>query len=179
MGKTEQGAVWLNSDMLSDYDYWQFWRNCDDTDCKKLLLAFTDLDPDVIETYFSDQSSDRLNEAKILLANEQTKMCRGESAQKACYDRAKAIFSADKKSRKEALEPYALDSLEPVLLIDFLLKNKLIESKSIGKKLIEQRGVRLDDVVVDNVFFLLNPKDYETQSTVLSLGKKRHYLIVR
>jgi len=179
MGKTEHGAVWLNEQLLSDFEYWQFWRNCDDQDCEKLMLAMTDLHPTFIKEYFAKLEPGQINEAKILLANEQTKLCRGLEAQQKCYERAQAIFTGDVQTRKDALQRYSINSTEDLLLLDFLMQHQLIDSKSAGKNLIEQNAVKIDDITIDNVFYKLSAVFYQDNSTVLSIGKKKHYLIVR
>jgi tyrosyl-tRNA synthetase len=178
MGKTEQGAVWLDPDWLSDFDYWQFWRNCDDQDCEKLLLAMTDLEPAFIKSYFTNLEPGQINQAKTLLANEQTKMCRGEESQKIAYARAQAIFTGSDENRKEALSRCALSGEPEELLVDFMNRHNLTESKSAAKKLIDQKAVKINDSVVEHVFYKLILQDYRHTSTVLSIGKKKHYLII-
>jgi len=178
MGKTEQGAVWLNKEWLSDFDYWQFWRNCDDKDCEKLMLAMTDLEPAFIKSYFENLEPGQINEAKILLANEQTKMCRGPAAQKQCYERAQAVFTGDIQERKAVLQSYSIDHTEDCLLLDFLIQHQLIASKSAGKKLIEQNAIKIDDLCITNVFHVLQASYYQEHTSILSVGKKKHYLIV-
>ncbi len=179
MGKTEQGAVWLDPDFLSDFDYWQFWRNCDDQDCEKLLLAMTDLDPGFIKSYFKNLEPGQINQAKVLLANEQTKICRGEKAQEIAYMRAQAIFTGNNdESRKEALPRCALSGESEELLVDFMIRHNMAESKSAAKKLIDQKAVKINNSLVNEVFYRLILEDYIHKSAVLSIGKKKHYLII-
>ena len=90
MGKTESGAIWLNEDMFSAYDYWQFWRNTDDRDVKKFLNFFTEIDTDEIENLFRKDSN--INHLKILLANEATKILHGKMASKKAEQTAKDTF---------------------------------------------------------------------------------------
>ncbi|MBM4223007.1 MAG: tyrosine--tRNA ligase [Gammaproteobacteria bacterium] len=175
MGKTENGAVWLNADMCSDYDYWQFWRNCSDEDCQKLLLAFTDCPTDEIISLCEAAKNDaeKMNQAKILLANEQTKMCRGKAAQEASYMRAQAAFSGSLEEKRLALQQLSIND-EAELLIDFLVRHQLAESKSFARKLIMQNGVRVDDIVVTDLHYKFEKSGLPV---VLSLGKKRHYTV--
>ena len=90
MGKTEKGAIWLNEDQLSSYDYWQFWRNTDDRDVKKFLNFFTEIKPNEIEKIFEKEKN--INNLKILLANEATKIIHGEKASKKAEQTAKDTF---------------------------------------------------------------------------------------
>ena len=80
MGKTEKGAIWLDENLLSPYDYWQFWRNTDDRDVKRFLNFFTDFQTDEIDRMFEQEKN--INNLKIILANEATKLCHGETASK-------------------------------------------------------------------------------------------------
>ena len=90
MGKTEKGAVWLNDKMLSPYDYWQFWRNTDDRDVKKFLNYFTDIEPNEINILLEREKN--INNLKILLANEATKILHGSKAAKKAEETAKKTF---------------------------------------------------------------------------------------
>ena len=90
MGKTEKGAIWLNEDQLSPYDYWQFWRNTDDRDVKKFLKFFTEIETDEIENIFNKEKN--INNLKILLANEATKILHGKTAAKKAEQTAKDTF---------------------------------------------------------------------------------------
>ena len=89
MGKTEKGAIWLNEDQLSPYDYWQFWRNTDDRDVKRFLNFFTEIEPN--EEIFLN--TENINDLKILLANEATKILRGEESSKRAAQTAKDTFT--------------------------------------------------------------------------------------
>ena len=90
MGKTESGAVWLNEDMFSAYDYWQFWRNTDDRDVKKFLNFFTEINPNEIKELI--QKEKNINKLKILLANETTKLLHGKAASQKAEKTAKETF---------------------------------------------------------------------------------------
>lgn len=97
MGKSAQGAVWLNGDKLSAYDFWQFWRNCDDRDVQRFLALFTELPMDEVRRLGALQGAE-LNEAKIVLANEATRLCHGEAAQRDAEAAARALFSEGSQS---------------------------------------------------------------------------------
>lgn len=176
MGKTEQGAVWLNNERLSDYDYWQFWRNCDDRDVERFLKLFTDLSLETIADVINDSSEDALNQAKVLLANEQTTMCRGSHAQKVCYAQAQAIFAKGEDFDPAMLPKLSLIS-EQCLLADFLVQEQLAPSKGNAKTLIRQGAVKLNHESVTDEFKLIERAQLGS-GLVLSVGKKRHFLII-
>ena len=90
MGKTEKGAIWLNEDLLAPYDYWQFWRNTDDRDVKRFIYFFTEIKTEEIENIFNKEKN--INNLKILLANEATKILHGEKAAKKAEQTAKDTF---------------------------------------------------------------------------------------
>jgi tyrosyl-tRNA synthetase len=176
MGKTEQGAVWLKKERLADYDYWQFWRNCDDRDVERFLKLFTDLSLEHIEELVKNGNEVAYNQAKIVLANEQTRLCRGLAAQEACLAQAEAIFSKNEAVRHEFL-PKVFLAAEQLTLIDFLVKEGLVSSKSHAKTLIRQSGVKIQDSTIQDEFFILYRKQLG-EGLTLSIGKKRHFLIV-
>ena len=123
MGKTEQGAIWLSKDLLSPYDYWQFWRNTDDRDVKKFLNFFTDLDTDKINVIC--ESEKNINNLKILLANETTKILHGEDAAQKAEKSAKTTF--DKKGIGSDLPEINIKSTiikAGIKLIDLVANNK-------------------------------------------------------
>src|SRR3954468_8312174 len=109
MGKTAQGAVWLNPDMLSPYDYWQFWRNTEDEDVGRFLRLFTELPINEIEKMEKAQGKE-LNEIKIILANEATKLCHGEMASIHAADTAQKTF--EQGAVGEDLPTYFIDKSE-------------------------------------------------------------------
>ena len=93
MGKTEKGAVWLNEDQFTPYNYWQFWRNTDDRDVKRFLNFFTEIEPKEIDNIFKKEKN--INNLKILLANEATKILHGKLASKKAEQTAKDTFEGD------------------------------------------------------------------------------------
>jgi tyrosyl-tRNA synthetase len=177
MGKTEQGAVWLKKDHLSDYDYWQFWRNCDDRDVERFLKIFTDLSLEQIAVLMSSDHEQALNNAKIVLANEQTRLCRGLAAQEAAYAQAQALFSHSTAMKMEFLPRLSLGT-NSCALTEFLVKQNLVASKTLAKTLIRQGGVKLQDHTVVDEFLILEA-DKLADGWRLSVGKKKHYLIVK
>ena len=149
MGKTEKGAIWLNQDQLMPYDYWQFWRNTDDRDVKKFLHYFTEIEPEKIKNIFNEEKN--INNLKILLANEATKILHGNEASIKAEQTAKNTF--EKGSLSEGLPEIKikLKELEKgVNIIDFIANNKILSSKSEVRRAILNKGFKLDDVVIND-----------------------------
>jgi len=176
MGKTASGAVWLNAKRLSPYDYWQFWRNTEDGDVGRFLRMFTDLPLAEIVRLEQLAGAD-INAAKQVLATEATRLCHGdESARDAAATAARAFAG----SAAEGLPTFALAGDEPVLVIDVAIALGMASSKSDGRRLVEQGGVRLNDQPVRSVHASISVSDLDESGTArLSVGKKRHALIRR
>ena len=173
MGKTEKGAIWLNKEMLSPYDYWQFWRNTDDRDVLKFLKMFTDLSLDKI-----DKEKDKdINELKILLANNATEMLHGIREAKKSENLAKNTFKEN--STGENLPGIKVNndilSKNIVELISFV--NKDI-SKSEIRRLIKSNGIKLNNETVLDEKYIIDPNLFSDKGFIkLSIGKKRHFKI--
>ena len=166
MGKTAAGAVWLNEDALPAYDFWQYWRNADDRDVGKFLRLFTDLPLDEIARLEALQGAE-INQAKIVLANEVTRLCRGEEAAKAAEATAAATFAGGGVG--EDLPELALPA-EGLSLIDALVGIGFAASRGEAKRLIAGGGARLDgDSVTDELYHI--PGSAEVR---ISAGKKKH-----
>ena len=174
MGKTESGAIWLDKDLLSSFDYWQFWRNTDDRDVIKFLKMFTDIPTEKIES-IKDQN---INELKILLANETTKMLHGEDEAKKSEKLAKSTFKEN--STGESLPNHKISSdllgKNIVNLIEYVSKDL---SKSEIRRLIKNNGIKIDNEKIDNEQFEINQKIFEKKGFIkLSIGKKKHFKII-
>ncbi len=167
MGKSVSGAVWLNEDQLPNYDYWQFWRNTDDRDVGKLLRLFTDLPLDEISRLEALQGGE-LNQAKIVLANEATRLCRGEQAAQSAEATASATFAGG--GTGEDLPTYAIPA-EGFTIIDALVSIGFAASKGEAKRLIAGGGAKLDGVSVADEGYRIDPLQGERR---ISAGKKRH-----
>ena len=174
MGKTESGAIWLDKDLLSPFDYWQFWRNTDDRDVIKFLKMFTDISLEKINE-IKDQN---INELKTLLANETTKMLHGEEESKKAEDLAKSTFKENSSGEnlpslninKELLGKSIID------LIEFV-SNDL--SKSEIRRLIKNNGIKIDNEKVLDEKFTIDNKIFKEKGFIkLSIGKKKHFKIV-
>ena len=125
MGKSENGAIWLNKQLLSPYDYWQFWRNTDDRDVIKFLKIFTDLDNDKIE----NKKNNDINQLKILLANETTTMLHGKQAAKNSEQAAKEVFSGNSLgSNSPTIKINSRDMINKINIIDLIILSKLESS---------------------------------------------------
>lgn len=166
MGKTVGGAVWLNEDQLSNYDYWQFWRNTADADVPARLRLFTDLPLDEIAR-LSALSGSAINEAKIALANEATKLCRGEDAAQAAEATASATFAGGGVGAE--LPEFALPA-EGISLIDALVGIGFAASRGEAKRLIAGGGAKLDGESIKDDAHLI-PGGAEVR---ISAGKKKH-----
>jgi tyrosyl-tRNA synthetase len=177
MGKSENGAVWLNSDMLSPYEYWQYWRNVEDADVGRFLRLFTELPLDEIARLEALQGQE-LNEAKKVLANEATAMAHGALAAQQAAETARKTF--EEGAMAEGLPELDIPrtEIEPGIAVSELLRRAgLCASGGEARRLIKNRGVRINDQLVENEQALLNPTDFSNGAVKLSAGKKKHVLL--
>jgi tyrosyl-tRNA synthetase len=176
MGKTASGAVWLNAERLSAYDYWQFWRNTEDGDVGRFLRMFTDLPPEEIARLENLQGAE-INEAKKILATEATRLCHGEAAAREATDTAAKAFTG---VAAEGLPTMTLGSGAQMLVLDVIVALGMAASKSDARRLIDQGGVKLNDQPVQSVTAKVSGADLDEHGTArLAVGKKRHGLIKR
>ncbi|MGJ0238325.1 tyrosine--tRNA ligase [Novosphingobium fluoreni] len=168
MGKTVGGAVWLNEDQLSNFDYWQFWRNTDDRDVGKRLRLFTDLPMDEI-VRLEALEGNAINEAKIALANAATTLCRGEDAARAAEDTAKATFAGGGVG---ADLPTIDVPAEGIRIVAACTDLGFTASNGEAKRKIAEGAVKLDDEVVTDPNLLIVIAPGATRK--LSLGRKKH-----
>jgi len=174
MGKTENGAIWLDKKFLSPYEYWQFWRNSDDRDVIKFLNYFTDLSLDEIEKIKDKE----INELKILLANETTKMLHGKQEAVNCEKAAKEAFSQN--STGINLPSIKLDKnnfKNSMNVLDLIILSKLEKSKSEIRRLIKGSAVKINNEIITDDKTNINQKYFKDNFLKLSLGKKRHIKI--
>ena len=177
MGKTADGAIWLNEEFFSSYDYWQFWRNIDDRDVFRFLKLFTDLRIDEIEKIESD-SKDDINLAKIILANHATTLLHGKDAASKAEKTAQDTFSGD--SISENLPKISLlekEFKQPVYIYDLIVKIGFSNSKSEARKLIRGHGVKLNQSVVKDELYELLLEDVSDNKAMISVGKKKHFIV--
>jgi tyrosyl-tRNA synthetase len=174
MGKTEKGAVWLNKDMLSPYDYWQFWRNTDDRDVIKFLRMFTDLSLNEIDNI----KDNNINELKVLLANHATKMLHGKKEAEESEKLAKNTFKEN--SSGENLPGIKVEndvlSQNIVELISFVNKNI---SKSEIRRLVKSNAIKIDNQNINDEKYIIDLNLFKNKGFVkLSIGKKKHFKII-
>lgn len=177
MGKTAAGAIWLNEDHLPSYDFWQFWRNTQDADVGKFLRLFTDLPMDEVRRLEALGGAE-INDAKVILANEVTKLCRGEDAAKAAEATARETFI--KGGAGADLPTVNVDSAALQVgmnVVDLFIEAGLGSSKSEVRRLIKQGGAKLNDEKVESEEFTVTRDALKDGQIKLSAGKKRHALV--
>jgi len=176
MGKTEKGAVWLNEDLLSPYDYWQFWRNTDDRDVKRFLNFFTEIDTSEIEKVCEKEKN--INKLKILLANKATEILHGKIASQKAEKTAKETFESGGIGL-DLPEIKILESeiKEGMSILDFLSKNKIMSSKNEARRAILNKGVKINNILVENENKTIKYTDFKKEILKISYGKKKHYLV--
>ena len=176
MGKTEKGAVWLNNDLFSPYDYWQFWRNTDDRDVKRFLNFFTELKINEIDNICSAEKN--VNNLKIILANEATKILHGETASKNAAQTARKTFEGNGYGADlPQIKIKSSDLKRGVNFLEFLSNNKIMLSKSEARRAIKNNGLKINDVLVTDEKKILVPTDFKKKIIKISYGKKKHYLV--
>ena len=174
MGKTEAGAIWLDKKLLSSYDYWQFWRNTDDSDVIKFLKIFTEIEIDEIDNL----NINNINELKILLANKATEMLHGKKAAQNSEQAAKEAFSG--VSLGSNLPSIKINSKEldkQINIIDLIVLSKLEKSKSEIRRLIKGNAIKLNDKLIIDEKFIIKNELFNENYLKLSIGKKRHIKI--
>lgn len=178
MGKTVNGAVWLNSDLLSPYDYYQFWRNADDAMVDTLFKRFTMLPMDEIAKLSALQGQE-INEAKKILAFEATKMCHGEQAATEAANTAQKVF--EQGSVGDDLPSIDVDQSDlenGMSFVDLFIATGLAASKGEVKRLIKGGGAKCNDKGVSDIDLILKTNDLTSDGYIkLSSGKKRHALV--
>ena len=176
MGKTEKGAIWLNEEELSPYDYWQFWRNTDDRDVKRFINFFTEIEIDEAQNIFKKEKN--INNLKILLANEATKILHGEESAKKAEQTAKNTFEGGVLASGLPEIIVKTDEIKKgINILDLIVNNKILSSKSEARRVIANKGFKLNNNVIDDEKKILQPIDFKKKILKLSYGKKKHYLV--
>jgi tyrosyl-tRNA synthetase len=177
MGKTAAGAVWLNADMLSAYEYWQYWRNAEDADVGRFLRLFTDLPLDRIAELEALEGA-RINDAKIALANAATAMLHGEAAARAAEETARATFAQGGAGAALPTAEAPLGEIVGMRVAEALRRTGLAESNGEAKRHIKAGAVSVNNVAISDEQASLAQADVDAQGVVkLSVGKKRHALL--
>ena len=174
MGKTENGAIWLDQKFLPAYDYWQFWRNTDDRDVIKFLKFFTDIEIVEIDK-FKDKD---INELKVLLANEATTMLHGKKAAQNSEEAAKEAFSGNSLgSNLPSIKINKTDIENKINIIDLVILSKLESSKSEIRRLIKGNAIKINDQIISDEKLIIKYDLFNEDYLKLSVGKKRHLKI--
>ena len=176
MGKSLSGAVWLNADMCSPYEFWQFWRNTTDADTGKFLKLYTELPVEECDRLGALEGSD-INAAKIILANEVTTLLHGSEAARAAEATAREVF--EKGGIGDDLPTLTLsadDIGDGISIVQAIVKSGLAKTGKEAKRLIAENGAKLNDEPLTDAGLILNAADL-AQPIKLSAGKKRHALV--
>ena len=176
MGKSQNGAVWLNADMLSAYEFWQFWRNTTDADTGRFLKLYTELPSEECERLGALQGSE-INSAKIILANEVTSLLQGAEAARTAEATARDVF--EKGGTGDDLPRLTLndaDVADGISIVQLLVKSGLANSGKEAKRLIAEDGAKLNDAPLSDTGLVLQAGDL-AEPIKLSKGKKKHALV--
>jgi tyrosyl-tRNA synthetase len=177
MGKTAQGAVWLNADLLSPYDYWQYWRNSEDADVGRFLRIFTDLPLDEI-VRLERLAGAEINDAKKVLATEATAMLHGrEEARKAEQAAHDTFVKGERSENLPTVTVSAAEFAQGLRIAAALTKAGLTASNGEAKRAIAQKSVRVNDDLVTDEAAPLTDAHFVDGAIKLSLGKKNHALL--
>lgn len=176
MGKTEKGAVWLDAEKTSPYDYYQYWIRVDDADVKKFLAMFTFLPMSEVETLGNLQGAD-IRQAKARLAFETTRLLHGEEEAQKAQKAAKALFggSADPLENMPTTSVSSENLKQGIDLFDIFQKTGLCQSKSEARRLMKQGGIYVNEMRIENDSMLLTTEHLEEGSILLRAGKKRYH----
>ncbi len=178
MGKTAEGAVWLNEDMLSAYDYWQYWRNTEDADVGRFLRLFTELPLDEIGR-LEALEGEEINDAKKVLADAATALCRGGEAAREAAETARKTF--EEGTQGDALPTMHVpraDLEQGIPAFELFKRAGLAKSNAEARRLIKGGGGRLNDASLDNETRAVTIDDLNAEGVIkLSAGKKRHALV--
>jgi len=178
MGKSASGAVWLNADMLPPYDYWQFWRNTADQDVIRFMKLFTEIPLEKVAVYERLEGA-AINEAKVILADEATKMLHGEGCLSGIKETAASLFLG-KGSASEGLPTVTVSQAEVekgVPVIDVYILLGFAKSKSEARRLIQGGGARLNDKKIESEDMIISKSDFVERKAKISSGKKKHGIV--
>ena len=172
MGKTVGGALWLNPEKTSPYDFYQYWRNVDDADVQKCLALLTFVPMDEVRRLGSLEGSE-INNAKKILAYEVTKLVHGEEEAKKAEEAATALFAGGADMSNVPTVTITKEEIG-LPILDIMASTKILPSKKEGRRLIEQGGLAINGVKVDDVKRTLNEEDFEDGATLIKRGKKNY-----
>lgn len=172
MGKTANGAVWLSPNMISEYDFWQYWRNVDDRDLFKLMYLFSEIPIDDIKKIENDKNKN-INDLKKLLADQVTSIIWGKESLENIHKIASKMFDKSANIYELSDSSYKIFIKKDSFIIDVLVNNKILDSRSEAKRLLRSGGVYINDSKIDENF------QFNSIEKILKLscGKKKHFLI--
>ena len=174
MGKTEKGAIWLDSKLLSAYDYWQFWRNTADSEVLGFLKMFTEIDLKIIE----EIKNQDINKLKIILANEATSMLHGKNKALEAERTAKDTFEVGVIGKNIPIVKIDKKKLSiGINILDFVVMSNLLLSKSEVRRAIKNKGVKINNDTVNDDKTIINESFFINNLCKLSFGKKKHVVI--
>lgn len=177
MGKTENGAIWLDEELLSPYDYWQFWRNTNDNDVERFLKYFTEISTEDIKKIVGEEKN--INNLKILLANEATKILHGKKNAIESEKTAKDTFEG--KGIGENLPETLIDKSHlknGINIIELIYSNKIMISKSEIRRAISEKSIKINDILMLDEKKLIEFNDFKKNGCIkVSHGKKKHFII--
>ena len=177
MGKTEKGAIWLDEKLLSSYDYWQFWRNTDDKDVIRYLYLFTELPHEEIDKC-KNYSGNKINELKIVLANEATKLLHGKEASEKAQNTSITTFNeglAGEELPSKTIKKENID--KKILLKDLLLEINFATSGSDFKRNLLNNAYRINNMIENNELRIISHADIINSQIKISFGKKKHFVL--
>lgn len=171
MGKTEKGALWLNPERTSAYEFYQYWRNIGDTEVRKVLSLLTFLTDEEVDR-LSSLKDEQINEAKKVAAYEITKLIHGEEEAKKAQETSNALFEGS--GNLENIPTTKLENIN-ISIVDSLVLTKMAPSKGQAKILISQGGVTLNDEKIEDINYILSEKDFNKGYAIIKKGKKTYH----
>ena len=172
MGKTAGGALWLDAEKTSPYDFYQYWRNIDDADVETCLSLLTYLQMDEVRRLASAEGHE-INRSKEILAYEVTKIVHGEHEAEKAQETAKALFGGGTSTEIPQIHTAVGEKL-----VDVLVRGDVFSSKSEARRMIQQGGLTLNDVRVSDEHYILSEVDFTDGAALIKKGKKKHYRLV-
>ena len=173
MGKTEEGAVWLDPKLLSAYDYWQFWRNTDDNDVIRFIKMYTDKSINEIKNIKNQD----INKLKIILANEATAMLHGKNAALNAEKTAKETFIDGIAGKDLPVINLKKKQGNKINILELVLASKLLMSKGEVRRAIKNNGIKINDTTILDEKLIVDFNQYDKNSCKLSFGKKKHIVV--
>ncbi len=177
MGKTEKGALWLDRNKTTPYEFYQYWRNIDDADVEKCLALLTFIPMDEVRRLGALEGAE-INKAKEILAYEVTKLIHSEEDAEKAQEAARALFGGSADSENiPTTELTAAELGDGMTVIDLMVKANLIKTKSEGRRLIEQSGVSVNDNIIGDIAATVSASDFEDGKLMIKKGKKTYHRI--